>query len=720
MAKKTANDIKEWENVLTALKGNAFPNPWQQNEKSLFTQSVRKLAEKEDTMRFPEDDNVQNLIPYIVYGPHDVVHGQGVANYDKSNKVKLPLKHNDIDSVLELLLKYLFGNVNNPTHPLTIPNVLPPTSIISVLGVILAAKLNPNAIDGYYGNNVTKAELETASMIVHLMNLGHEDGQWPKPWAPLPMDSAARYRVDELPESGTGSGGITTFGGTGCYLYGVKYALTKVANSVLKQGETIRASGIDGSSKNKFVIVVSNQGHYCSNNVTDWLGIGYDQVVRVQTTPDNNMDLTDLKTKLNRCKADGNVVVAVIPTFGTTDAGALEDVKAVREIVRNFDNIVDPIRKRQYAKPVIYADSVFGWIWLFFVKYDFANNPLGFDQPAVLRQIETNAKLAEGLAYADAFGADFHKTGYSPYPAAMVMLKNYGEFAQLMKRDPPAYIQQEQYDPGLYTLETSRSTMGYVSAWSNFKHFGLDGFRSLTYNLVAKTNRLRQLLRDTGFIVICNETNNFFCTLLRIYPNDYTKEQYESELTEEDRYSNFRKTNELQRSIYVRLLESFRENDGADELLSTPNVSLTTGFRYTYYNAEGNKTVIGDNGKEEPMQGVFALKCYLNSPFLEEKHLQIIVDHFKRARTEVKQKILSTTVRPENVDTLILPELPEGVHRHNHLLPALYIPRKIVLPKKFDYSNDQDGKSYIEQLKKEAADIRASILKLQKEPSHNQ
>lgn len=257
---------------------------------------------------------------------------------------------------------------------------------------------------------------------------------------------------------------------------------------------------------------------------------------------------------------------------------------------------------------------------------------------------------------------------------------------------------------------SDRSTMGYVGTWATYHHLGLDGMRTLMYGVLRLTHKLRQKLRDTGFIIVCNKSNHFYSTLLRIYPYDYTQEQYEEELTDESQYTRFMHGNEFQRVIYDRLLQNVRTNDGSAELLSTPNISMTTGFRNTYYNLDGNK----QDSDGHPMQGVFALKCYINIAFMEEAHLDVIVQHFIRVRQEVMKDLMKIASEGpfKGSDSLVLPKLPEGVHRHNHLLPALYIPYRFMFMKKVE---NPDFTLMIKQSRRKAKESKETIRKLQEQ-----
>ncbi|VTP71699.1 L-2,4-diaminobutyrate decarboxylase [Leclercia adecarboxylata] len=44
------------------------------------------------------------------------------------------------------------------------------------------------------------------------------------------------------------------------------------------------------------------------------------------------MDLTDLAAKIAQCNANGEQILAIVATAGTTDAGAIDPLRAIAEL----------------------------------------------------------------------------------------------------------------------------------------------------------------------------------------------------------------------------------------------------------------------------------------------------------------------------------------------------------------------------------------------------
>ncbi|MDA1378605.1 pyridoxal-dependent decarboxylase [Plesiomonas shigelloides subsp. oncorhynchi] len=112
------------------------------------------------------------------------------------------------------------------------------------------------------------------------------------------------------------TGCVYTYGGSGCWTYHVKYALTRVLPDS-------RHTGIRTDAK----VICSQQAHYTMLNSTDWMGLGMDNIITVRTDPETNaMDLAHLEEILKQLQAEKTPVASVVCTMGTTDANAFDPV----------------------------------------------------------------------------------------------------------------------------------------------------------------------------------------------------------------------------------------------------------------------------------------------------------------------------------------------------------------------------------------------------------
>ena len=395
------------------------------------------------------------------------------ADFEEGKKSTLPNNMSSVQEVTKELVSYLEG-MTIFGHPRTQQNVVCPTTIPSLIGVVLASLYNPNLCWDESSRLVALAEVEVTSMTSKL--IGYDPAH---------------------------AGGVFTFGGTGTTLYGVKIGLEKACPDTMKKGTPENA-----------VVFVSDAGHYCAANITGWLGMGTDNLITIPTTFENEIDLEILEQELRQALSDGKRVAAIIATLGTTDAFGLDNIM---RIVALRETLVEEF-KLDY-KPHIHADAVIGWVWSVFNNYDFEQNPLGF-RPRTIRALAGACRRIQHLSLADSVGIDFHKTGFVPYISSLVLVRDQSDL-NLLKRSAeqmPYLYHFGQYRPGMFTLETSRSGTGPLAALANLKLFGEKGLQAIIGHIVEMTQLLREHLEGHEGTTVLNRGNFGTVTLFRVYP----------------------------------------------------------------------------------------------------------------------------------------------------------------------------------------------------------
>jgi L-2,4-diaminobutyrate decarboxylase len=487
--------------------------------------------------------------------------------------LNFPEDMGSVESTTEMLVDYCKDMIVW-AHPNSQANVIPPSSIPSILAFIATAIYNPNIIEDEYSARFAEAEIESIAMLSDL--IGYD---------PLT------------------SGGLFTFGGTGTILYGCKLGIEKMFNG------RAMIEGIREDVK----IIASNSSHYSKLNVAGWLGIGTKNLVTIPTTHDNEMSLTDLEEYLRGAFDKEEKIATIIATLGTTDAFGVDDLAA---IVRLRDRLAAEYELEH--PPHIHADSVIGWSWVVFKDYDFKSNPLGF-HARTLHSLQDSLERIKSLHMADSLGIDFHKTGYCPYISSAFIAKNRKDLT-LLSRAPeqmPYLYQFGYYHPGIYTLECSRSGAGALAALANMRLFGKQGYRVLIGHVVEMSEMLRERLEAYPFIHVLNDYNYGPVTLFRVYPDDVdAKDAFQRELTEADYREQLEKNNRYNRYIFNRIHERAMRGDGV-------LLSWTDAYRHPDYS-------------DFPPIG--AIKSFILSPWTDLNAVDIVVHQVLEAQIELNKK----------------------------------------------------------------------------------
>lgn len=395
----------------------------------------------------------------------------------------------------------------------------------------------------------------------------------------------------------TRSTGVFTFGGTATNLYGVKLGIEKAIPDAMDHG--VRDGG---------VLLASGQSHYCRLNVAGWLGIGEKNVIVIPTHSTSDMRIDRLEAAARAAIEEGRRIVAIVATMGTTDALGIDDLDAIVDL---RDRLVE-----EYAldyRPHVHADAVIGWAWAVFNDYDFEANPLGF-RPRTVRALAGAVRRISKLHRADSVGIDFHKTGFAPYISSLLLVRDRNDVQLLVRgREAMPYLfQTGERHPGLYTLETSRSGGGVLAAYANLLTFGKTGMRVLLGHLVEMAELLREHMEGHESTTVLNSENFGTVTLFRAYPDGVdTWTVKQREMSDPVARDELHRHNEYNRRLFHYLHQQAMQGKGV-------HVSMTDCWRHSDYG--------------EP---IVALKSYILSPFIDEQHVQRLVDDVLEARIAI-------------------------------------------------------------------------------------
>ena len=547
-----------------------FPAPFK-NQKDTLPAAMKKAVEMIDALRPTAD------------GPAYLGKSSKLDyTYPEVKDARIPEKAESLDKVMADCVG-LFNGMPDVSSPLTMSNVWPQPNNASIIASMLPLIFAPNIIEGEYAWNVHKAELESGGMLADLFD-----------WEP------------------TKAGAIYTYGGSGCWLYGLKYALTRVLPGSREKG--VRTDG---------KVLVSAQAHYCRQNATDWTGLGMDNVIVVPTDPeDNRMDLKALEAILKDLTEKGIPVIEVVCTMGTTDASVFDPIADVRSLLDKYPN------PKGYGKALLYADAVCGWSWQVFKHYDFTKNPLGFSQEA-LGVIRKNYEQIKGIHYADAVGIDFHKFGFSPYISSCFLYKDAAEFENMLRRGSYAYLQEvTPYNPMYYTLEVSRSAAGSLAGYATLKYLGIEGLQAVLGGILEVRLYMDSLVNQHTDMVMTNADDTGFTTLFRIYPKGTdAREQYSRELNDKSYRADLLRYNRFQQAVGEKMFHWFLEGHKIDGK-RTPHIAYSTGFRNASWNADGS----------DAEGTVYCLKTFPMNVYNNPVVMQHVITAVLAARDEVEKE----------------------------------------------------------------------------------
>jgi|TARA_Y100000034_G_C6891409_1_gene410157 glutamate/tyrosine decarboxylase-like PLP-dependent enzyme len=281
--------------------------------------------------------------------------------------------------------------------------------------------------------------------------------------------------------------------------------------------------------------------------------------------------------------------------------------------------------------PHIHADSVIGWIWLMFNKYDFKENPLKIS-PEILPIIEKQFKRAYKIRLADSWGVDFHKAlGGCPTPCGL-FVSNKGHELMLLSKSQRGICDTHHLggdwsidDPSDITLETSRSAGPALAALGSLLTMGKNGFRRFLANQIVATKTFRNGISNEIYFIVGNPKSLGFNTMVIISPKEIRrrgkKQNWESflSLVENDERLLINLNNELK--LFYEWNFKKTEEDYSKR--------LGCSFSKSFYKTKSGKTISG-------------LKYCLVSPHTNistiKKEIRKLEEQFKKFSKMVKNE----------------------------------------------------------------------------------
>ena len=229
------------------------------------------------------------------------------------------------------------------------------------------------------------------------------------------------------------------------------------------------------------------------------------------------MDLNEAEKIIDKNINKGKIFLGFNLTAGSTNELYVDPIKEINDLTLKI--------KKKYNlnyKPHIHADSVLGWVYLFFKEYDFEDNKLKIDKKSLNKIISLKNKI-ESLKYADSIGVDFHKTGFCPYTSSLVLFKNKGDYYLLCPEDNVDENVFGSYNPYHSTLELTRSSSGAITALCTLKSLGIEGFQKIISDIFVSTEYFRKMINNVSKLCLINPNTEGFATLFIVKPPKFVE-----------------------------------------------------------------------------------------------------------------------------------------------------------------------------------------------------
>ena len=207
-------------------------------------------------------------------------------------------------------------------------------------------------------------------------------------------------------------------------------------------------------------VLVSTRGHYSFGKAADLLGIGRDNLVKVETDADNRIDLKQLRAELARLRDRNIRPLALVGIAGTTETG-------------NVDPLVELAAIAREAGCHFHVDAAWGGPTLF---------------------SDRHRHLLQGIELADSVTIDAHKQLYVPMGAGMVVFRDPTALSAI-EHHANYILRHGSKDLGSHTLEGSRPGKAML-VHAGFAIMGRKGYELLIDLGIERARTFAELIRQ--------------------------------------------------------------------------------------------------------------------------------------------------------------------------------------------------------------------------------
>ncbi|BBF04360.1 TPA: L-2,4-diaminobutyrate decarboxylase [Haemophilus influenzae] len=295
---------------------------------------------------------------------------------------------------------------------------------------------------------------------------------------------------------GEGTSGVFTSGGTQSNLMGVLLARDWAIAKHWKNDDgsewSVQRDGIPAEAMQKVKVICSENAHFSVQKNMAMMGMGFQSVVTVPSNANAQMDLIALKQTLAQLKADGKITACIVATAGTTDAGAIDNLKAIRKLADEY-------------QAWLHVDAAWGGALLLSKDY---------------------RHFLAGIELTDSITLDFHKHFFQTISCGAFLLKDPANYRFI---DYKADYLNSEYDeahgvPNLVakSLQTTRR-FDALKLWFTLEALGEDLYASMIDHGVKLTKEVEQYINDTPALEML-VPSQFASVLFRVVPKGYPAE----------------------------------------------------------------------------------------------------------------------------------------------------------------------------------------------------
>jgi glutamate decarboxylase len=206
-------------------------------------------------------------------------------------------------------------------------------------------------------------------------------------------------------------------------------------------------------------IISSSRGHYSLGKAVDILGLGRNNVLKVDRSDHRLCPESALKLG-KQYQSEGNKLLAIVGVAGTTETGHVDPLDELSDVAKELGTW-------------FHVDAAWGGATLF---------------------SNTHKHKLKGIEKADSVTIDAHKQMYVPMGAGMALFKNPHD-ANVVRHHAQYILREGSKDLGSTTLEGSRNGMA-LTVYSSLHILGRGGYQLLIDKAISLAQRFARMINE--------------------------------------------------------------------------------------------------------------------------------------------------------------------------------------------------------------------------------
>lgn len=193
------------------------------------------------------------------------------------------------------------------------------------------------------------------------------------------------------------------------------------------------------------VAMVPATSHYSWPKAGTLLGLGQNNIVKIQVDLRARMHMPHLREQLRNCLMRRIPVIAVVAVIGSTEESAVDPLRDILDLREEF--------RKQGLDFIIHCDAAWGGYFNSMYRDD---DRALFAPPPEFPMSDYVKKQYQSLREADSITVDPHKAGFIPYPAGALCYRNSAlrDFVSLAA--PVVFHSELEPTVGIYGIEGSK------------------------------------------------------------------------------------------------------------------------------------------------------------------------------------------------------------------------------------------------------------------------